>query len=144
MTDGMDEKEIEQAFDEKYLESILQRNPHLLTHLKIHPLRWRMLTVWVLTFTVLVFWGIRLNRIQISQLNQTKASLAALQKTNCALRAFLYKAYAVRIKTANDRRADPQARAAARSAAQGYHRLYILFPPDNCKSTLQRGSSIPH
>lgn len=107
----------------------------------IHPWRWRFLAVWILIFTALVFIAIRQNRSAISQLNANKASLVSLQKTNCALRSFLHAAYAVRIKTAHDKKADSKTRVAAREAAQGYFRLYVLFPKDGCTGVLKKGKA---
>jgi hypothetical protein len=74
----------------------------------IHPWRWRALTVWCIIFTVLVFWAIRTNRSQISQLHNTKANLVSLERTDCTLRDFLFTAYKVRVSTAKDPKVSPR------------------------------------
>jgi hypothetical protein len=122
---------------DEYTEDLTRENPHL--QRPIHPWRWRFIALWIIVFTALVFWAIRENRSAIDQLNENKASIISLERTNCALRSFLHSAYTVRVKTAHDQKADPKAREAAREAALGYYRLFVLFPKDGCVNVLKGG-----
>lgn len=103
----------------------------------IHPWRWRFLWLWMLVFTIIVFLGIRQNRSAVHDLRESKASIVSLERTNCALRSFLFTAFKTRkaqaLKEENPRHASDIA------AARGYYKLYILFQKDGCSAVLENG-----
>jgi hypothetical protein len=55
----------------------------------IHPWRWRALTVWVVVFTLIVFFALR-------AIENQSAKVTQLQKTNCGLEQFLLTARTTR------------------------------------------------
>lgn len=137
----------EEEFDEKMVDSIQQRNPHLLPQEPIHPWRWRFLAAWIIIFTALAFIAIRsgrenssdINRTVIvlkrsnAQLRQSKASIVQLQRTNCGLKQFLLAARAARLRAA--RIENGAQKASDFEAAKGYKRLASTFTGVgvNCK-----------
>jgi hypothetical protein len=93
------------------------------------------MTVWVVIFTVLVFWAVRQNREAVNAINHDKASIVSLEKTNCALKEFLAAAEAARLHTAGHE-SGSQKQSDLR-AARGYHKLAQLFPQDGCQHALR-------
>lgn len=100
----------------------------------IHPWRWRFIALWIIIFSVLVFWALRSNRSAITEINRDKASIASLERTNCALKEFLQQAEATRLHVAS--REKGRQRVLDLRAARGYRRLGHLFPQDGCQRTL--------
>lgn len=97
----------------------------------LHRWRWRAITVWIIIFTVTIFWGIRQLRSDVSQLRQDKASIIQLEHTNCGLRDFLSTARQARLQAAKHE-TNPQAKQEDFRAARGYERLFHNFTVDGC------------
>jgi hypothetical protein len=59
-----------------------------------------VLALWILIFTVVVGWQVDSNRASIHELKHAKASVQQLQKTNCGLKRFLFRAADTRYASA--------------------------------------------
>lgn len=102
------------------------------TDRSIHPWRWRMLTLWILVFTIAVGYAlhdnrdlIKSNRTLIKTTHDQAASVYALQQTNCGLVKFLLTARKARWATYKrfHRKSDLQ-------AIVGYEKLVAPFLND--------------
>lgn len=91
----------------------------------IHPWRWRFVAVWIVIFTIATGYAIRSNRENINELKDAKASVQALQRTNCGLRNFLLTAKQAREKAAQT--STGQIRLDNLQAAAGYKNLLKPF-----------------
>lgn len=90
----------------------------------------RILTVWIVIFTVVIFWSIRTQRHSIHQLQDDKANISSLERTNCGLRAFLKTAQVARLQEA--KHATGAEKTSDLQAAKGYGQLLENFPEDHC------------
>lgn len=125
----------EEEFDRKLTESIKTRNPQLMPREPIHPWRWRMLTLWIIIFSVVVGIETQDNRSSIRELKETKANIQSLQATNCGLKKFLLTAKRARTDAASTEK-NKVVRKADLEAAKGYAQLLKPFTPEatgNCK-----------
>jgi hypothetical protein len=59
-----------------------------------------VLALWILVFSLVVGWQVDSNRASIHELKHAKASVRQLQKTNCGLKRFLFKAADTRYASA--------------------------------------------
>jgi hypothetical protein len=133
----MDGRPVEARMDEKGEIRFYDENGQRVG--RIHPRRWKFITAWI----ILVFFAIRGNRVAISNVSHTKASVHSLEQTNCALRQFLFSAYTARHKQALDD-VNPTRRKIDEATAVGYKKLYELFPPDNCSKAIEQKAKHKH
>lgn len=96
----------------------------------IHPWRWRMLTVWIVIFTLAVGYGIRNNRDLIHRTQDQSAKVESLQQTNCGLTLTLLTARLARWQQYKESHRKSDLRAVV-----GYEKLIKpeLVSSGNCK-----------
>lgn len=105
-----------------------------------HPWRWKLLSIWIIIFTILVFWGLRTNRQAVHRLKQDKASIIQLERTNCGLRKTLTTARAARVSASEQDKSQRRKRTDL-AAIKGYDEVLKFFPLDNCTTLIPSPSS---
>lgn len=84
-----------------------------------------VIIIWIVIFTFAVGYSIHNSRESVDSIRNNKASLVALQKTNCGLKKFLLTAYKARLDDAKVSKGDRQK--SDLDAAKGYLGLASSF-----------------